>query len=426
MNQINLKRIGLRVHEIEASLAVNIDPYSAELVEYVNTREIGRAARLAMLIRGMDIIKDKAYLARIATSELKIDPTSFNNVIRTLMEADLLRDASIAGKEVWVERVAQLDFSSNYERLGELWLSKKPSVKEKAAVSLLDRLIELPATLDDIPELYELSKTDRKRVIELALNACFIDQIQLERGAPPLYYSPVLWDVNPKNLQRFLRHHGHSGLASVVKRVSGQQGFDMTAKLRNPLVNDAIRAGVLPSHTINSMGGVRTYSFAPYTGRIATSPEEREILHRARAIVACLRYGSEAAMITRIRNKRYILNKLLDEVSGYRIGPHTEIKDQYGILVTKGVGRVIRSGSRYFFRLIPSKENIRAGELAKDFLSGGKTSPESAIDLPSGAKALSLSGEMTRSEKEIQIARQKRKATSDELAELIESIRTVD
>lgn len=75
MDEIGLKRIGLRVREIEASLAANIDPYSAELVEYVNTREIGRAARLAMPIRGMDIIKDKAYLARIATSELKIDPT---------------------------------------------------------------------------------------------------------------------------------------------------------------------------------------------------------------------------------------------------------------------------------------------------------------------------------------------------------------
>lgn len=50
--------------KIEASLAANIDPYSAELVEYVATREVGRAARLAMRIRGMDVIKDKNYLRR--------------------------------------------------------------------------------------------------------------------------------------------------------------------------------------------------------------------------------------------------------------------------------------------------------------------------------------------------------------------------
>jgi len=80
--KVDKKRIGLRVHEIEASLAANIDPYSSELVEYVNTREIGRAARLAMLIRGMEAIKNKSHLARIATSELKIDPTSFENVIK--------------------------------------------------------------------------------------------------------------------------------------------------------------------------------------------------------------------------------------------------------------------------------------------------------------------------------------------------------
>lgn len=420
---VEKKRIGLRVHEIEASLAANIDPYSAELVEYVNTREIGRAARLAMLIRGMDIIKDKSHLARIATSELKIDPTSFENVIRILMDADLLRDGVVGRKEVWIENVSQVDFGSNYERLGDVWLLRKPSAKERAAVFLLDRLIKMPSSLDAIPELTELSRSDRRRVIEVAINACFIDEMQLEEDYS-LYYTPILWDINPKKLQNFLKKHGDAALSKMVKNVSGQQGLDVTGKLNSPLINDAICSGVLPSHTINSMGGPRTYSFAPYTGRMATKAEEREILNRARAIVACLKYGSEAAVITRIRDKHAILNRLLDEDYGYRIGPHSEIKDQYGILVTKGVGKVIRSGSRYFFKLIPSKENIRAGKITRDFLTSGKSTPESAIDLPSGARVLSLSGEMSSSEKEIQIARQRQRATSDELEELVESIRS--
>jgi hypothetical protein len=421
--KVDKKRIGLRVHEIEASLAANIDPYSAELVEYVNTREIGRAARLAMLIRGMDVIKDKSHLARIATSELKIDPTSFENVIRILKDAGLLRDGNVGGREVWVENVSQVDFGSNYERLGEIWLLKKPSAKERASIFLLNRLIDMPSSLDDIPELGELSGLDRKRVIEVAVNACFVDRIRLEKGRY-LYYTPVLWDVDPKRLQDFLIKHGNSALSTMVKNVSGQQGFDVTGKIGDPLINDAIRSGVLPSHTIKSMGGPRTYSFTPYTGRMATTTEEREILNRARAIVACLKYGSEAAVITRIRNKRVILSRLLDEGHGYRIGPHSEIKDQYGILVTKGVGKVRKSGSRYFFELIPSDENVRAGKVAEDFLASGKSTPEAAIDLPDGARILSLSGEMSSSEKEIQIARQRKRATSDELEELVESIRS--
>jgi len=418
------KRIGLRVHEIEASLAANIDPYSSELVEYINTREIGRAARLAMLIRGMDVIKDKKHLARIATSELCIDPTAFENIINILKDADLLRDGVIGGREIWVENVAQIDSGANYERLGEIWRLRKPGRKERAAVALLDNLINVPSTLDDIPELDALAPDERKRVIEVAINACFIDVVDMEEESRPLYFTPILWDVDPKKLQSFLKQHGHSGLSRIVTTVAGQQGFDMTLKKGDRTVSDAIRAGILPSHTIKSMGGERTYSFAPYTGRIATRPEEREILRKSRAIVACLKYGSEAAVITKIHNKEAILNRLLDGSRDYRIGPHSEIKNQYGILVTKAVGKVIRTGSRYFFKLIPSEENIRAGRLAMDFLSSGKSLPESALDIPNGARILSLTGEISQQEKEIQIARRKRRATSDELAELVESIRS--
>jgi hypothetical protein len=142
-------------------------------------------------------------------------------------------------------------------------------------------------------------------------------------------------------------------------------------------------------------------------------------------MVACLRYGAEAAVITKIFDPQRILSALVDESRNFRIGPHSEIKDQYGILVTKGIGKVTSSGSRYFFELIPSKENIRAARIAMDFLSRGGTAPESAIDLPDGARVLSLSGEITRSEEEISIARQRKKATSDELQELVNSLREI-
>jgi len=107
----------------------------------------------------------------------------------------------------------------------------------------------LPSSLDRIPELNELSRAERRRVIEVAVNACFIDSIQLEKGVH-LFYTPALWDVNPAKLQGFLKKYGESGMTKIVKDVSGQQGFDITGKLGNPLVDDAIRAGVLPSPTV--------------------------------------------------------------------------------------------------------------------------------------------------------------------------------
>ena len=166
------------------------------------------------------------------------------------------------------------------------------------------------------------------------------------------------------------------------------------------------------------------YGFAPYTGGLLSSDAEKVILDKARALVACLRYGSEAATITRIMNPLLILNAITDPTRNYRLRPHSELKLQYGMLIGKQLGRIIQTNnSRYIFELIPTEDNLRACAIARELLSSGEIIGEKD---PGGNAALHLvSGTIDHPLKEVKIARKKRAARADELAGLIEQLQAV-
>lgn len=239
-----------------------------------------------------------------------------------------------------------------------------------------------------------------------------------------IYYSPLLWDVSPKKLAAFLQKATATSFNEVLRKTRTKPGTDFT-KPHDPLVIQAISGGILPSYRVHSTGGERLYSFAPYTGGLLTSDEEKTILDKARAMIACLRYGSEAATITRIRNPVWILNALTDPARNYRLKPHSELKLQYGMLVAKQIGRVIQAGTseRYIFELIPGEDNLRACAIAKELLTSGELMGEKD---PGATAALHLvNGKIGHPLREVTVARKKRPARADELADLVEHLRAV-
>src|ERR1700733_8076008 len=193
-------RIGLRLLEFECGIAANIDDTSsAELVDYETSRAAGQAARLAMLIRGQDVIEDEQRLKKIAAHELSIHPAEYTVAKRLLMEADLVEERTTkSGKSVINEKISRLDHSDNYRRLGELWLSRDHRThKEEAIIHTLDAIIEAPMAISALAPLHGLKKDDLSAVLELGGNAGIIDSVD---AAKKVYYSPLLWDVNPKKL----------------------------------------------------------------------------------------------------------------------------------------------------------------------------------------------------------------------------------
>jgi hypothetical protein len=166
------------------------------------------------------------------------------------------------------------------------------------------------------------------------------------------------------------------------------------------------------------------YSFAPYTGGLLGSETEKTILDKARALVSCLRYGNEAATITKIRNPQLILSKLMDSTRQHRVGPHSELKQQYGMLVGKQLGKVIQaSGGRYYFELIATPDNLRACRIAIELMSSGEIMGEKESN--TDAALLLVSGSITHPLREVRVAKKKRAARADELNDLVERLRSV-
>jgi len=421
-------RIGLRLLEVECGIDANIDDmHAAELVDYEASRTAGQAARLAMLVRGQDVIEDELHLKKVASLELGMTPPEYTAAKQLLMEADLLEERTTRlGKHVLNEKVQRVLHADNYRRIGELWLSREHRTpKEEALIETLDSVIERPTDADTIDALRSLKKPDRIAVLELGKNAGIIDAVD---DAERLYYSPLLWDVNPKKLAGFLKQADQTAFTKVLQKTRTRPGTDFTSVAEgnapDPLLAQAISGGILPSYRVKSTGGPRVYGFAPYNGGLLTTAAERTTLDKARALVSCLRYGSEAATITKIRNPLWILNAMSDPNRSYRLNPHSELKLQYGMLIGKQLGRIIETDNhRYMFELIPTEDNLRACAIARELLSTGEILGEKD---PGANAALHLvNGTIQHPLREVKIARRKRPARADELEGLIQRLRAV-
>ncbi len=415
-------RIGLRLLEFECGVTANIDDTnSAELVDYELSRATGQSARLAMLIRGQDVIEDEQRLKKIAAIELGIHPAEYNVAKRLLMEIDLIEERTTkSGKSVINEKVNRLNHADNYRRVGELWLMKgDKSHKEEALVHTFDEIVQSPRDITTIDAFRDLNSNDRTAVLELATNAGVMDSVD---DGGRVFYSPLLWDVNRDKLAAFLAKARGTAFSEVLRKAN-KPGTDFT-RTKDPIVIQAIAGGILPSYRVLSTGGERVYSFTPYTGGMLSSDTEGVILEKARALVSCLRYGSEAATITKIRNPLWILNALMDPKRGHRLSPHSELKLQYGMLVAKQIGRVIATNnSRFMFELIPTDDNLRACAIAGELLSTGELMAEK--DRDASAALHLVNGSIQQPLREVRIARKRRPARSDELADLVERLQSV-
>lgn len=417
----NSVRIGLRLLEFECGIASNIDDAnSAELVDYETSRAAGQAARLAMLIRGQDVIEDEQRLKKVAAVELGLHPAEYTVAKQLLMEGDLIEERTTkAGKSVLNEKVSRLDHSDNYRRVGDLWLSRtRRTHKEQAIIHTLDSLIESPKDISDLEPLLDLNKSDLAAVLELGTNSAIIESVDDQKR---VYFSPLLWDVSPKKLANFLKAASTTSFGDILKKLK-KPGSDVTGT-KDPLIAQAISGGILPSYGVKSTGGPRVYSFTPYTGGLLGSESQKTVLDKARALVACLRYGSEAATITRIRNPLAILSALTDPMRDYGLKPHSELKLQYGMLVSKQIGRVIQVGERYVFQVIPTDDNLKACAIARELLATGELMAEKELG---GSAALHMvNGTIQHPLKEVKVARKKRPARADELNDLVERLQSV-
>ncbi len=367
---IKTTNIGLRAQDIQTSLQ-KVELAGLATGKLDTTRLVGMAERLAIHVRGKDVIDDYEILQTMA-GQLGVDSLILPRVLDMLDEVGFIQRKG----DLIYDRVPY--FTNIYDVMGAYWQQKNPSEIEQASVQLLDDLAKSPLEEDQVRSKYRMRDLDFSIVMKLGEAGSYFRTFKSPVDHETVVYSPVFWEENPEALFLMVKRYGADELAQAIACVKEYQGYPIidlkspSATRRDKIILEAMNRGILPAPSIHSSSGNRHFAFTPYSGTVVLTPEERAILDKARAILACVRFGQHFAEVTRIRNALQIINAIEQRK---RLNPHSEIRQQYFILWQKGVVRFSRDTlfrDRYWLHLIDSEENVKALKLARDMLTVGE------------------------------------------------------
>jgi len=375
--KISPLKIGIRCQDIQTSLQdISLGPLISETE---NIRLLGMAERLAIHIRGVDVIDDYKKLKYVA-GQFGIDSLILPRVLETLEEIGWVRVQKRVGEIVKVEESVPY-FKDVYSEVGEYYNSTPHSEIEDAIIETTDKLALSPINEETIKK--ELGKKLYKIVLDIGKSGKFIEEYDSPDTEEKILYSPIYWVENPKMLEeiyKLLKQFGAENVIRILREIQNYQGRPLTDRLfktekgslsqDDQILFELIKRGIILAPQVDSFRGRKSFGFTPYP---EISIEEKVILEKAMAILACVRYGEHFGLITKIKYPEAILDKLLNPP--HIIGPHTEIRKQYAILVGRGIGRIYPAtgvSDRWYFRLIDKEENIKAVKLAKDLLVVGE------------------------------------------------------
>lgn len=360
---MDAKDIALRAQDFHEGLK-ETKSFGPKEAHFSNTLLVGKAATLAMHLKGLFYVDDYTGL-KYAAAELGIGALELQAVLRSLEEVDFVR---VVGRGAKVERVdiRVPEFRDGYHDLGELWKTLEPTEAEAAGVQTLDRLLALPIEEGNLLGL-GLSPA------ELASMQDVMKSGQLMRdhivSGTKLFYSPLAIDANPMPYLKWSQQYSDE-VGNLLKTLTANQGLPLSSELLQGkrVIDDAIITGVLMPVKVEGTTGEQAFLFAPKGG---LTQEERVIMDKARAILACVRYGENFAAGRPIFNPRAILQQLLNQ-KRFRHG-HPDLLSQYGLLVKKQIGRPIaEKNGRWNFEIIDTQENLRALSMAVEMLEIGE------------------------------------------------------
>ena len=356
-------KIGIRTQDIQHGLR-DVQA-SGPLIDLANTLLIGKAATLAMHLKGLNYIDDIRALKYMA-GELGISSFEFDPVMNELQEIGFIR--IIKSRHTTIKRIeiSIPELRDGYSDLGERWKELSPTEIEEKAIHLVERVSTIPINVEKAKSEYDLDPSQFSIITDLGRSGTFLEIYKLEDGSEILY-SPIMVDENPEKIYEFCKKYSENEVSKAISQIQRYQGMPKE-KIKNPILMDAILSGVLLAPVVTSSAGPKRFIFTPISG---LSTEEKVILDKARAILACVRYGQRYAIGTRIKWPKLLLQRLLENK---RLGSHPELHNQYGLLVTKGLGK-IEEVTRGFYSFIfyDTPENLKALRFAMQMLEIGES-----------------------------------------------------
>ena len=327
------------------------------------SRRLGAAVRVANLIKGQDVITDFNYLLA-ASGELRISADTLEKSLDELEEIGYVTIHKSAGDIKKVEERIPL-LEEQYEAIGEKWRLSSPSEIEVATMDLLDDLMVAPRRERILISKHNLNPDEFGIIADIGKSGTFYKSYTSPVDGSEIGYSPLYHDENPEKIIGLFDKYPDEDVSKKIKKIRNYQGLPVDV-ITDPILREAIRIGCIPTPSVSSSAGEKYFAFTPLPG---VGKLEKTLLEKARAIVACVRYGENFAGITRIRDPLAILYTLK---RSKEIGSHSEIKDQYLLLHKLGVGRITKDStytSRYYFQIIDTDDNMRALDLAIQYLT---------------------------------------------------------
>jgi hypothetical protein len=204
-----------------------------------------------------------------------------------------------------------------------------------------------------------------KIISDVGKTGAFLKSYDSPVDGSSIAYSPLYSDENPEKIMALFDKYPEEDVSGKIRSIRDYQGMPIET-INDPVLIEAIRMGCIPTPSVNSSKGIKHFAFTPLQG---VGKIEKSLLEKARAILSCVRYGQHFATITWISDPLLLLRVL---ASRKTIGSHSEILRQYVLLHKLGVGIISKdptSTDRYTFNLLDTPENMRALELAIQYLT---------------------------------------------------------
>ncbi len=354
--------VGIKIHDMHHGLIQSTGAIIETELDFLRT--LGAALQIATTIKDHETISDlKQFYA--AAGELKILKPVAKEALQHLEALGFVRLKWDTGKV----NITRIDinvpsFSKLYNASGDYFLSQSKSEIADKLVFLVDRLSLFPHKQKDIRSQLDVPPNAWDLIFDIGKTTSLVDSYVSPADSESIIYSPLYWDDNPAAIFELLKKHKSIDLAKALEQIKKYQGTPGD-KIADEILVNAIQLNCFPSLSVTSSSGLKKFVFTP---RLGVGKEEKVLLHKARILLSCVRYGEHFAGITKIFDPRKLINALSGK--GFLKG-HSESLKQYESARNHGLIKLIPIGSRYEVHFIDNDENVKAVSMALEMLDAG-------------------------------------------------------
>jgi len=357
------KSIGIKIHDIHHGLIKSTGAVVETELELL--RSLGVGIQIASVIKDHEVIKNMTPFYA-AAGELKISRPLAKEGLYHLEALGFVRLKNTSQKQ----DISRIDItvpglSKIYTDFGDYFESKNQSDLAASTVSIIEKLSQFPHKEKDIVSQMGISTSDYDIIKDIGRSISIIDTYKSPKDSESIIYSPVYWDDKPEKIFEILETHSSEKLSTALQTIRGYQGLSGD-QLTNQVLIEAIKLGCFPTLSVNSVGGNKKFVFTPRKG---VGKEEKTLIHKARVLLSCVRYGENFAGISKIFNPYALINALSGK--GWLRG-HSEGLQQYESARNHGLVKIIPTGSTYEVHFIDNDENNKAVQMALDMLEHGQ------------------------------------------------------